>query len=180
MPTRKSPDGDKARQSVSPPTGKNTACPVRSSLAGGTRIDSRYSTVPKQVALSHVAAAARLQDFRYFCPEHRSDSPRLHPMHFNATHRIAPPTVVPTEVATLRLQPSEDIETYCGCGSASGISAKTTDLADHWPRDEDAAYSYMTHQANFSLSPSRDTPTGGRCLVRDSCSYTPLLLRTHL
>lgn len=116
-------------------------------LRDGSRIDTRYSTVPKQ---SHFTCGAcgQMQDFRYSLQHTKELAPvvpyaiQCHSARRNAqSHPYGGRYFsVPSSVDMARLMAAE----------RDWDCRRDSDLAHHWPREE-MPYSYMTHQANFAL-----------------------------
>ena len=140
-----SPDGDETERQ--PADRKDYGLPQYVTLADGTRLNTRCSTVPKQ---SHFTCGGcgQLQDFRYSVKD---------------TKRLAP--VAPYAIQCYSAQRDADGHPYGGryfraptsedigrivAAERDWCDRKDSDLADHWPREE-MPYSYMTHQANFAL-----------------------------
>ena len=126
---------------------KDYGLPQYVTLADGTRLNTRYSTLPKQ---SHFTCGGcgQLQDFRHSVLD---------------TKRLAP--VAPYAIQCYSAQRDADGHPYGGryfraptsedigrivAAERDWCDRKDSDLADHWPREE-MPHSYMTHQANFAL-----------------------------
>ena len=140
-----SPDGGETERQ--PTDRKDYGLPQYITLADGTRINTRYSTVPKQ---SHFTCGGcgQLQDLRYSVQD---------------TKRLAP--VAPYAIQCYSAQRDADGHPYGGryfraptgedigrivAAEGDWCERKDSDLADHWPREK-MPHTYMTHQANFSL-----------------------------
>ena len=139
------PDGDEAERQ--PADRKEYGLPREIILADGTRIDSRYSTVPKR---SHFTCGGcgQMQDFRSSV----QNTGRLAPVAPYALQCYSPHRAAdsrPYGGRYFKATAQEDIERIVAA-EREWHQRKNDDLANHWPRDE-MPYSYMTHQANFAL-----------------------------
>ena len=126
---------------------KEYGLPHYITLADGSRINTRHSTVPKQ---SHFTCGGcgQMQDFRYSV---------------QATKRLAP--VAPYAMQCYSAGRDADGHIYSGryfkpptrldvgrlvAAERDWHGRRDADLTQYWPREE-IEHSYMTHQANFAL-----------------------------